>query len=114
MNVVTNNYAIVQQQKETLLSVISSTYFVLGNTTQTKGHYQRFVSRLLAVPTTACFSSVQYYSDQCVYRMWLRARLLVVVVVLMTGSTWGSAGDEESQLKVGRSIDIFTRSVYTK
>lgn len=93
-------------EKNTLLSVIRQYYSIL------KAIISGFVSRLLAVPTTSCFSSVQYYFDQCVYRMWVRARSLVVVVVLMAGSTWGSAGDEESQLKVGRSIDIFTRSVF--
>ncbi|XP_066146592.1 torso-like protein [Euwallacea fornicatus] len=44
--------------------------------------------------------------------MWGRARLLVLLLLGTTFATCYCALDDESQLKVGRSIDIFTRFGY--
>lgn len=46
-------------------------------------------------------------------RMWGRAQVLVLLIVVLTTSTRGeNAHQEDNQLKVGRSIDIFTRYGY--
>lgn len=44
--------------------------------------------------------------------MWGRAVLLVLVTAALMTSTTQAVQDEDSQLKVGRSIDIFTRYGY--
>lgn len=82
-----------------LLELLSRIHYYLKNRAWTNSK---------AFLTTTCVFQVSVAA-----RMWGRAQVLVLLIVVLTTATRGeNAHHEDNQLKVGRSIDIFTRYGY--